>query len=238
MRDGLCLSTEKKTFFYIVTLSVCRQRRVIEPPLDVLNAPSAFLRVHVAPRTSPLTSAHARPGRSASASPVHAPGAPRRGREAAFVARAPTGRAELDRERVAGLLASREPRIEERPRGVSVGERRARHARARARWSLRDAMRARRGARALRGPPARVDAPRARPAPTRPASRGRGRRRVRRRIRRLVVFFSRRVRLGRGRDEPGQLPARGGAPAGHVFPPDGEPRGAAPGRAGARRARR
>lgn len=188
-------------------------------PLDCARphdfiAPSAFLRVHVAPRPSPLTSAHARPGRSASASPVHAPGAPRREREAAFVARAPTGRAELDRERVAGLLASREPRIEERPRGVSVGERRARHARARARWSLRDAMRARRGARAPRGPPARVDAPRARPAPTRPASRGQVlRRRVRRRIRRVVVVFSRRVRLGRGRDEPGQLPARGGAPA-------------------------
>jgi hypothetical protein len=182
---------------------------------DMISSPqSAFLRVHVAPRPSPLTSAHARPGRSASASPVHAPGAPRREREAAFVARAPTGRAELDRERVAGLLASREPRIEERPRGVSVGERRARHARARARWSLRDAMRARRGARALRGPPARVDAPRARPAPTRPASRGQVlRRRVRRRIRRVVVVFSRRVRLGRGRDEPGQLPARGGAPA-------------------------
>lgn len=190
-----------------------RDRSTARRPHDFI-APSAFLRVHVAPRPSPLTSAHARPGRSASASPVHAPGAPRREREAAFVARAPTGRAELDRERVAGLLASREPRIEERPRGVSVGERRARHARARARWSLRDAMRARRGARALRGPPARVDAPRARPAPTRPASRGQVlRRRVRRRIRRVVVVFSRRVRLGRGRDEPGQLPARGGAPA-------------------------
>jgi hypothetical protein len=190
-----------------------RDRSTARRPHDFI-APSAFLRVHVAPRPSPLTSAHARPGRSASASPVHAPGAPRREREAAFVARAPTGRAELDRERVAGLLASREPRIEERPRGVSVGERRARHARARARWSLRDAMRARRGARALRGPPARVDAPRARPAPTRPASRGQVlRRRVRRRIRRVVVVFSRRVRQRRGRDEPGQLPTRGGAPA-------------------------
>ena len=223
------LSTEKKTLFLSESHSVRSVRwqtstRVsfLSRPLDCstptptrhFNAPkAAFLRVHVAPRPSPLTSAHARPGRSASASPVHAPGAPRREREAAFVARAPTGRAELDRERVAGLLASREPRIEERPRGVSVGERRARHARARARWSLRDAMRARRGARALRGPPARVDAPRARPAPTRPASRGQVlRRRVRRRIRRVVVF-SRRVRLGRGRDEPGQLPARGGAPA-------------------------
>lgn len=232
MTEGrtFCLSTDSKedalSFFHqrvTVTLSVrWRRRRASDFSRDrstarrrhVFIAPSAFLRVHVAPRPSPLTSAHARPGRSASASPVHAPGAPRREREAAFVARAPTGRAELDRERVAGLLASREPRIEERPRGVSVGERRARHARARARWSLRDAMRARRGARALRGPPARVDAPRARPAPTRPASRGQVlRRRVRRRIRRVVVVFSRRVRLGRGRDEPGQLPARGGAPA-------------------------
>ena len=209
---ALCaLETSTRVSF----LSRPRTALATPTPTRHFNAPkAAFLRVHVAPRPSPLTSAHARPGRSASASPVHAPGAPRREREAAFVARAPTGRAELDRERVAGLLASREPRIEERPRGVSVGERRARHARARARWSLRDAMRARRGARALRGPPARVDAPRARPAPTRPASRGQVlRRRVRRRIRRVVVVFSRRVRLGRGRDEPGQLPARGGAPA-------------------------
>ena len=80
------------------------------------------------------------------------------------MARARTGRTGLDRERLAGRFASREsrePRIEERPWGESVGERRARHARARARGSLRGAMRAHRGARVLRGPPAFVGSPRA-----------------------------------------------------------------------------
>ena len=76
------------------------------------------------------------------------------------MARARTGRTGLDRERLAGRFASREPRIEERPWGESVGERRARHARARARGSLRGAMRAHRGARVLRGAAAFVEAPR------------------------------------------------------------------------------
>ena len=224
---------------HTVTDITVRRRRLSVFPL--------FSRPRRLARASPVTSARASPGRSAFASPVHAPGAPRREREAAFVARARTGRTGLDRERLAGRFASREsrePRIEERPWGESVGERRARHARARARGSLRGAMRAHRGARVLRGPPAFVEAPRARPAPTRLAtSPGRGRRRLlrrrrrrrRRRFERVVDVFPPRVRLGRGRDEPGQLPARGGASTRHVSRPNREPRVSAVARNGARR---
>lgn len=62
MRDGLCLSTEKKTLFYTVSHPRCvptltRDTESRSSRRSTLhhfnNAPSAFLRVHVAPRLSP-----------------------------------------------------------------------------------------------------------------------------------------------------------------------------------------